>query len=68
MANSGGHTPEQEANLELAHGGLADWIRSSVAEAGNISVPDLDLLHVTDDVDDVIRVVHDAYAAWEAAH
>ena len=26
MANSGGHTPEQEANLELAHGGLADWI------------------------------------------
>ncbi len=49
-------------------GGLADWIRSSVAEAGNISAPDLDLLHVTDDVDDVIRVVHDAYAAWEAAH
>ena len=26
MANSGEHTPEQEANLELAHGGLADWI------------------------------------------
>jgi len=30
--------------------------------------PDLGLLHVTDDVDDMIRVVHDAYAAWEAAH
>ena len=30
--------------------------------------PDLKLLHVTDDVDDMIRVVHDAYAAWEAAH
>ena len=30
--------------------------------------PDLDLMHVTDDVDDMVRVVHDAYAAWEAAH
>jgi len=49
-------------------GGLADWIKTSVCESGNISVADLDLLHVTDDVDDVIRVVHDAYAAWEAAH
>lgn len=49
-------------------GGLADWIERTVAESGNISTPDLSLLHVTDDVDDVIRVVHDAYAAWEAAH
>src|SRR5690348_13669982 len=49
-------------------GGLADWITNSVAAAGNISPPDLMLLHVTDDVDDAIRVVHDAYAAWEAAH
>jgi len=49
-------------------GGLADWIEKTVAESGNISTPDLSLLHVTDDVDDMIRVVHDAYAAWEAAH
>ncbi len=49
-------------------GGLVDWIRDSVAEAGNIYRHDLALLHVTDDVDDAIRVVHDAYAAWEAAH
>jgi len=49
-------------------GGLADWIEQTVAEAGNISPPDIKLLHVTDDVDDMIRVVHDAYAAWEAAH
>jgi len=49
-------------------GGLADWIEKTVCEAGNISAPDLKLLHVTDDVDDMIRVVHDAYAAWEAAH
>ena len=49
-------------------GGLVDWIRDSVAASRNISPPDLGLLHVTDDVDDMIRVVHDAYAAWEAAH
>ena len=49
-------------------GGLVNWIRDSVAASGNISPPDLGLLHVTDDVDDMIRVVHDAYAAWEAAH
>ena len=49
-------------------GGLADWIEQTVCEEGNISAPDLKLLHVTDDVDDMIRVVHDAYAAWEAAH
>ena len=49
-------------------GGLADWIEKTVAESGNISTPDLSLLHVTDDVDDMVRVVHDAYAAWEAAH
>ena len=49
-------------------GGLVEWIRDSVAASGNISPPDLGLLHVTDDVDDMIRVVHDAYAAWEAAH
>lgn len=48
--------------------GLVDWIRNSVAAAGNISAPDLDLIHVTDDVDDTIKVVHDAYAAWVATH
>ncbi|MTD12935.1 TIGR00730 family Rossman fold protein [Nakamurella sp. YIM 132087] len=49
-------------------GGLVDWIRTTVAGNGNVSPPDLDLIHVTDDVDDMVRVVHDAYAAWEAAH
>ena len=49
-------------------GGLVDWIRDSVAEAGNISGSDLDLIHVTDDVEDMISVVHDAYKAWEEVH
>ena len=49
-------------------GGLVEWIRNSVAAAGNIYQHDLALLHLTDDVEDAIRVVHDAYGAWEAAH
>jgi uncharacterized protein (TIGR00730 family) len=48
--------------------GLVDWIRDSVLESGNISPGDMSLLHVTDDVDDVMRVVHESYKAWEDAH
>ena len=48
--------------------GLVQWIQDQVAGAGNISTPDLALLHVTDDVDDMVQVVHDAYAAWLAVH
>ncbi|WP_375483823.1 TIGR00730 family Rossman fold protein [uncultured Jatrophihabitans sp.] len=35
-------------------GGLIDWLRSTVREAGKIGEHDLDLLHVTDDVDDAV--------------
>jgi uncharacterized protein (TIGR00730 family) len=49
-------------------GGLVDWIRNSVLAEGKISPSDLDLIHVTDDVDDAIRVVHTAWRAWEDAH
>lgn len=49
-------------------GGLVDWIRDSVLGAGNVAEGDMSLLHVTDDVDDVMRVVHESYKAWEDAH
>ncbi len=49
-------------------GGLVDWIKGTIVEAGNISPGDLDLLHVTDDIGDMIHVVNDSYKAWEAAH
>jgi uncharacterized protein (TIGR00730 family) len=49
-------------------GGLVDWIRGSVLASGNISPGDMALLHVTDDVDDAMRVVHESYKAWEDAH
>jgi len=49
-------------------GGLYDWISKTVLDAGNIGKKDLALLHLTDDVDDAVQVVNEAYRAWEEAH
>ena len=49
-------------------GGLYDWIENTVLDGGKIGQKDMALLHVTDDVDDAVRAVHDAYRAWEDAH
>jgi uncharacterized protein (TIGR00730 family) len=39
-------------------GGLINWLRTSVLEGGKIGAADLDLIHVTDDVDDAVaRIV-----------
>ncbi|MHA6796572.1 LOG family protein [Pseudonocardia bannensis] len=49
-------------------GGLYDWIASTVLDSGKIGEKDLALLHLTDDVDDAVKVVHEAYRAWEETH
>ncbi|WP_028851202.1 TIGR00730 family Rossman fold protein [Thermocrispum municipale] len=49
-------------------GGLYEWIKNTVLAEGKISPKDLDLLHLTDDVDDAVRVVQEAYRAWEEVH
>jgi uncharacterized protein (TIGR00730 family) len=49
-------------------GGLYDWIARTVLPGGKIGEPDMRLLHVTDEVDDAVKVVHEAYRAWEDAH
>jgi hypothetical protein len=49
-------------------GGLYDWIASTLVAEGKISEADLGLLHITDDVDDAVRVVQDSYRAWEELH
>jgi uncharacterized protein (TIGR00730 family) len=43
--------------------GLVDWIRGSLLESGTISARDLDLFTVTDDVDEVLRLIRAAEAA-----
>ncbi|GGK00710.1 cytokinin riboside 5'-monophosphate phosphoribohydrolase [Pilimelia anulata] len=44
-------------------GGLVDWMRTAMAGAGKIAEADLDLLTVTDDVDEAIRHIVAADAA-----
>jgi uncharacterized protein (TIGR00730 family) len=41
-------------------GGLLDWLRQTAAAAGTISAVDIDLMHLTDDVDEAVRLVRDA--------
>ncbi|MBC8092435.1 MAG: TIGR00730 family Rossman fold protein [Pseudonocardia sp.] len=49
-------------------GGLYDWISKTVFDSGKVGEKDLALLHLTDDVDDAVQVVNEAYRAWEEAH
>jgi hypothetical protein len=37
--------------------GLLDWLRKAALEAGTVSPKDIDLLHLTDDVDEAVRLV-----------
>jgi uncharacterized protein (TIGR00730 family) len=41
-------------------GGLFDWLRGTVLEAGTINAKDIELLHLTDDVDEAVRLVTEA--------
>jgi uncharacterized protein (TIGR00730 family) len=48
-------------------GGLVEWIRATLLSHGMISEPDVDLLHVTDDPDEAVRIVVERGAALRAA-
>jgi uncharacterized protein (TIGR00730 family) len=41
-------------------GGLFDWLRGAVLEAGTVSARDIDLLHLTDDVDEAVELIVEA--------
>ena len=43
--------------------GLVDWIRTQMVGTGTISAGDVDLLHVTDDVGEIVRVIQEAEAS-----
>ena len=49
-------------------GGLHEWIERTVLRDGKIGEKDVRLLYLTDSVDDAVKVVHEAYRAWEEAH
>ncbi|MGR6967710.1 LOG family protein [Geodermatophilus sp. URMC 61] len=46
--------------------GLVDWLRKTMVPAATIKDIDLDLFTVTDDVDEVVRIVQEAEKAREA--
>ena len=48
--------------------GLYDWIERTVLSHGKIGENDMKLLYLTDEVDDAVKVVHEAYRAWEDTH
>jgi len=37
--------------------GLLEWVRSTLVDAGNISADDVDLIHVTDDIDEIVDII-----------
>lgn len=41
-------------------GGLIGWIKDTLVSSGKISPADLDLVHLTDDVDEAVRIIADA--------
>ena len=48
--------------------GLYEWLRDSVHAGGKLSEKDMALLHLTDDIDDAVRVVQEAHKAWGDTH
>ena len=46
--------------------GLVDWLRATMNADGKISPSDLDLIHVTDDPEEVVLILRDAELARTA--
>jgi len=43
-------------------GGLKEWVSTTMLDAGNISPDDLNLIPITDDPAEVVRIINDFYA------
>src|SRR5487761_1679315 len=43
--------------------GLLDWLKTTMLATGNIAAPDLDLIHLADDADEVVRIITDAHSS-----
>src|SRR5450432_373990 len=42
--------------------GLIDWLRETLVTAGTIAATDIDLVHVTDDIDEIVSLIEQAEA------
>jgi uncharacterized protein (TIGR00730 family) len=48
--------------------GLYSWLADTVAAQGKLRESELGLVQVTDEIDDVVRLVGEAYQAWQDTH
>jgi uncharacterized protein (TIGR00730 family) len=48
--------------------GLVDWLRTTMIEHGTISAADLDLLHISDDVDEIVDIIRESQRTRPVAH
>ncbi|WP_092468910.1 LOG family protein [Winogradskyella thalassocola] len=46
-------------------GGLLEWVKTTLLDAGNISEKDLDLIHLVDTPDEVISILDDFYKEYD---
>jgi uncharacterized protein (TIGR00730 family) len=49
-------------------GGLYSWLADTVAAQGKLRESELGLVQLTDEVDDVVRLVGESYQAWQNTH
>jgi len=42
-------------------GGMKDWIKTTMLGHGNINETDLDLIPITDDIDEVVKIIQNFY-------
>jgi uncharacterized protein (TIGR00730 family) len=47
--------------------GLVDWLRTTMIEHGTISAADLDLLHISDDVEEIVDIIRESQRTRPAA-
>jgi uncharacterized protein (TIGR00730 family) len=48
--------------------GLVDWLKQTMLAGGKVSSADLDLIRMSDDVDEVVQIVRDSQAARPVDH
>ncbi len=49
-------------------GGLYSWLADTVTAQGKLGEAELALVHVTDEIDEVVRLVGASYQAWQDTH
>jgi uncharacterized protein (TIGR00730 family) len=48
--------------------GLVDWLKTTMLAEGKVSPSDLDLIHVSDDIDEIVAMIRDSQAARPVDH